>query len=229
MTKRAKTPMVGFNTPSADLHKKSRWIFLGSLFLSIIITAVVLHISLPERKLFSKNVEAPPVIIQLENIPQTRHIIRTPAPVLPSVLDGMPIGVEDELLPDDITIDDTKLELEAIPPSPPSLIVQDDGVEAVEEEIYEYFAVEEQPRRTNTIVPVYPEMAKRAGIEGTVLMKVLVNKEGLVDSVEVINGPEIFNESAKDAAMASSFTPAKQNDKPVICWVFMPFRFILEK
>ncbi len=78
------------------------------------------------------------------------------------------------------------------------------------------------------IVPEYPDMAKRAGIEGTVTLKVLVNKTGVVDSVEVIDGPSVFRESAVEAGKATKFTPAKFNDRPVACWVIMPFKFQLD-
>ena len=137
------------------------------------------------------------------------------------------------MLLDDVTIESTELDFNANPPPPPPLMVLAPGsgetAVEVEEEIFELFAVEEEPKRINSVVPEYPEMAKRTGIEGTVYLKVLVNKKGLIDSVSVIKGPKVLHKSSIEAARAIKFTPAKHNDKPVSCWVIMPFRFILEK
>ena len=72
-------------------------------------------------------------------------------------------------------------------------------------------------------------MAKRAGIEGTVTLKVLVNENGDVDSVEVEEGHSIFRKSAIEAAQAAKFTPAKYNNKAVKSWVLMRFRFVMEE
>ena len=113
--------------------------------------------------------------------------------------------------------------------TPPSIILPDLGATSEEEEIYEYFAVEEIPKRLNIVSPIYPEMAKRASIEGTVNLKVLVSKTGTVDSVDVVEGPNIFIKSAIEAARATKFIPAKLNDRPVACWALMPFKFVMEK
>ena len=223
-----KTSTIGFKNPSADLHKKSRTFFLFSLILSIIFTTVILHVSLPHRETPEKKVEVPPVIIQLQNIPRTRQTMIIPAPHKPYIPGSIPIEVDDELIPDEITIEDTSLDLDTAPPAPPGLFIPGVGAAVEENEIFEYFSVEEKPFINNTIIPEYPEMAKRAGVEGSVFLKVLVNQKGFVDSVEVIEGPSVFHKSSIEAAKATTFTPAKHNDRPVSCWVIMPFRFVLE-
>jgi len=218
---------VGFKKPSADLHKKSPLIFLLCLIISIYFTSVFITISIPQKNLFEDKVEVPPVIIHLENIPETRHRVMVPAPPKPFITSGAPIEY-DGLLPDDITIEDTKLELDAVPEAPPAIFVPGVGAAKEENEIFEFFAVEQIPKKMNNVIPEYPEIARRAGIEGTVTLKVLVNVTGIVDSVEVIEGPAVFRESAMEAARATKFTPAKHNDRDVACWVVMPFRFLLE-
>ena len=65
----------------------------------------------------------------------------------------------------------------------------------------------------------------RAGIGGTVTLKVLVNTEGTVDSVAVMDGPEMLVDAAMDAARVTTFTPARHLDRPVACWVLLPYRF----
>ena len=215
---------VGFKVPEADLHRKSPRIFAICVFISILCMGITVHIPIFNES-STRTIVKTPVIIQLENIPETRHTVRAPAPRL-----AVPLEIDDEFMPDDVTIESTALDLNAVstPAPPPAVFVPDTGAETEEEEIFEYFSVEEQPERKNTIIPIYPEMAKRTGIEGTVFLKVLVNAKGLVDSVEVIKGPAVFHQSSLDAAKSTEFTPAKHNDRAVSCWVIMPFRFLLE-
>jgi len=54
---------------------------------------------------------------------------------------------------------------------------------------------------------------------------VLVNTTGVVDSVVVLDGPDIFHEAAIQAARSTPFKPARHNDRAVNCWVYMSYRF----
>ena len=150
-----------------------------------------------------------------------------PALPKPFISSGTPAEIDD-LLPDDITIEDTKLDIDAFPEAPPVVFMPDIGVSEEEKEFFELDEVEEIPKRLKNIIPEYPVIAERAGIQGTVTLKVLVNEKGIVDSVEVIEGHSIFRKPAIDAAKATTFTPAKYNDRAVACWVIMPYRFTLQ-
>ncbi|MFP4527075.1 MAG: energy transducer TonB [Candidatus Kapaibacterium sp.] len=75
---------------------------------------------------------------------------------------------------------------------------------------------------------VYPELARRAGIEGTVVLRVLIDTDGLVRRMAVLaTDSELLNEAAMNAVIKSTFTPAIQNSEPVMCWVNIPIRFRL--
>jgi periplasmic protein TonB len=75
---------------------------------------------------------------------------------------------------------------------------------------------------------VYPELARRAGIEGKVLIRVLVDKDGRPkkDKIESSDNEQL-NEAARKAVMSMVFTPAIQNKRPVTCWVTIPVTFRL--
>ena len=74
----------------------------------------------------------------------------------------------------------------------------------------------------------YPEMAKRIGIEGKVVIRVLVGKDGKPKKTIVeFSDSEMLNKSAQKAVMESVFTPAIQNKVPVTCWVSIPILFKL--
>jgi protein TonB len=80
------------------------------------------------------------------------------------------------------------------------------------------------------VQPDYPEIARRAGVEGTVWVKILVDKEGKAKKAVVMKSDaEIFDEPAKAAALQWVFTPAIMNNGPVAVWAAVPFRFKLNK
>jgi protein TonB len=75
------------------------------------------------------------------------------------------------------------------------------------------------------VEPEYPKAAREVGLQGTVFVKVLVDKEGKVKKAVPLRGPEMFYQSACAAAMKWVFKPAIQKDKPVAVWVMIPFHF----
>lgn len=109
----------------------------------------------------------------------------------------------------------------------------DVNVEHREEEpgIYDFVPVEKEPwidledlqKRVT-----YPEMARRAGIEGKVIIRVLVGKDGKPSKVVIESSEnELLNDAAKSAVLKSVFTPGIQNDRPITCWVSIPIVFRL--
>ncbi len=216
--------IIGFKEPRADLHRQSPKILGISLLLSIVSMAVMINLPIFKDKSVEKTVKAPPVIIQLENIPETRHQVTAPAPRL-----TIPVEVDDDLMLDDVTIESTDLDFDDAPkevaPVVEDVVIQED---MVEEEIFELFTVEEAPEVIEEAAPVYPEAAKQAGVEGLVFVRALVGKDGNVEQAEILKGAELLREAALNAAYATKFKPAVQNDMPVKCWVQMSFRFVLE-
>jgi protein TonB len=92
-----------------------------------------------------------------------------------------------------------------------------------------FWKVEVKPQPVNIPVPMYPEMARNAGIEGQTVVEALVDVDGSVIDAKVLksSGNQSLDVSAIDAAKRSKFTPAKQRDKAVRVWVSIPFRFTL--
>jgi TonB family protein len=89
-----------------------------------------------------------------------------------------------------------------------------------------FVPVEVMPRVVRSVTPVYPEVALRAGLEGTVHVKIWVDREGKPREVSVVKSDmDVFNDAAVAAAKQILFTPAYMNGGPVSVWVTMPFRF----
>ena len=94
----------------------------------------------------------------------------------------------------------------------------------------DFVPVEKQPQIVSQVIPKYPELAQRAGIEGRVLVKIWVDKDGKPHKAVVLKSDaQIFEEPAKEAAMQYRFTPAIMNKGPVAVWVVIPFTFKLNQ
>jgi TonB family protein len=89
-------------------------------------------------------------------------------------------------------------------------------------------AVDKEPTLLKKVEPVYPELAKKAGLEGKVWVKIWVDTEGKPKQVVVLKSDsDVFNQVTIDAAKQFLFTPAYIKDKPVAVWVSVPFRYAL--
>ena len=97
-------------------------------------------------------------------------------------------------------------------------------------EIVPYYKVEEKPQPVSMPKPVYPSIPKQAGIEGTTVVKMLVDIDGSVIEVVILksSGNQMLDQEAVKAASQSTFTPAKQRDKFVRVWVARPVIFKLK-
>jgi protein TonB len=106
-----------------------------------------------------------------------------------------------------------------------SLVVQG-GVEVEASPAPEDFvAVDQEPVRLSIAPPEYPDMARQAGVEGSVLVRALVGRDGKVRQVLVVSGPEMLREAAVASANSARFRPAILNNKPVEQWVAFPVTF----
>jgi TonB family protein len=90
--------------------------------------------------------------------------------------------------------------------------------------------VSRPPRPINPIKPLYPEAAKRANIEGVVILQVDIDATGVVKKVGVIQALGYgCDEQAISAVNQTSWDPAlDQNNQPVATKVKIPFRFKFE-
>lgn len=78
--------------------------------------------------------------------------------------------------------------------------------------------------------PVYPVSARRRGEQGTVMLKVLVTREGTAASVSVdkTSGFAVLDQAALEAVRKWRFAPARHGAEPVESAVLVPIVFRLE-
>ena len=103
-------------------------------------------------------------------------------------------------------------------------------------DVPQFLPLKNQPKIIGTYEAIwknlkYPEKAKKAGIEGIVVLRALVGKEGNIEKIEVTKGLGNLgcNEAAIEAVKNVRFTPARQNNKPVRFWFTIPIRFSLSE
>ena len=96
----------------------------------------------------------------------------------------------------------------------------------------DFIAVEKEPgvdlaRLQKSVV--YPDLARRAGVEGRVVVRVLVGQDGKARKYFVeTSDHELLNNAALDAIKNYGlFTPAIQNGQAILCWVSIPIVFRL--
>ena len=64
-------------------------------------------------------------------------------------------------------------------------------------------------------MPVYPPDAKKARIQGTVVLDAIIGKDGTVEKLVVQSGPSALQQSALDAVRQWTYKPFLLNGDPV--------------
>jgi TonB family protein len=85
---------------------------------------------------------------------------------------------------------------------------------------------EQQKRILKSSVPAYPDAARAAGIEGEVILRVLVDKTGSVSSVETLSGNAVLARAATSAVEQWRYEPMIVSNRPVriVTTVSLAFR-----
>lgn len=91
--------------------------------------------------------------------------------------------------------------------------------------------IDDPPRALDHRKPAYPMSAHRRGIEGSVTVKILVNENGKVERIEVLEvvGYQGFRRSVLAVASAWRFTPPRHKGRRVRAYVIKKTEFKLEK
>jgi protein TonB len=95
---------------------------------------------------------------------------------------------------------------------------------------YELGELDHPPRPLVKMPPVYPYKAKRLEIEGYVKIKFLVDEEGTVSRVSVLDASPkgVFEDSVLQTLPSWKFSPGKVVGEPVSSWVVTTIRFELK-
>jgi protein TonB len=209
--------------PKVDLKRKYRRVF--EICVAIALLSMILAFKyFPRFQGEKMALEAAQELVEMEDVEITKQETAPPPPPKPPIPIEAPS--DDEL--EDIEIEDTEIDMEAEVAPPPPPVVEEEEIPV------EFFvAVEEMPEPIGGIQGIqqriiYPEIAKRAGVQGRVYVKAFVDESGTVKKAEVIKGIGAgCDEAAIDAVIKTKFKPGKQRGKPVRVQVSIPILFKL--
>jgi TonB family protein len=87
-------------------------------------------------------------------------------------------------------------------------------------------AEEMQKHLERSVVPIYPEVARQAGMEGDVVLRVYVSSSGRVTDLKVIDGPPILARAAAEAVQQWQYQAPRMNGRPasVVTTLVVSFR-----
>jgi periplasmic protein TonB len=72
-----------------------------------------------------------------------------------------------------------------------------------------------EPKKLKNVAPVYPEVAKQARVQGTVVLEATIDPSGRVDNLRVLRGIPLLNDAALDAVRKWVYSPTLLNGSPV--------------
>lgn len=85
-----------------------------------------------------------------------------------------------------------------------------------------------QPEELDRVIPRYPPMARRGGVQGPVVVRGVVRKDGTIDDVEVIKDlPYGLGDAAREAVSRWRFRPATYKGQPIDVYYTVTVNFRL--
>lgn len=209
--------------PQADLRKYYTIFIEFGLIATLLVFIVAAKVNLTgNNHVLDYNKEQE--VIQMEEVIQTKQVEKPPPPPRPPV----PIEVpNDEIIEDEILDINADLDLGQaldLPPPPPD-----------EEEEEDFFvAVEQMPQLIGGLAELqkkirYPDRARKAGIEGRVIVQFIVTENGTVENPRVIRGiGGGCDEEAVKAVKTAQFEPGRQRGNAVRVQYSLPIVFRLQ-
>ncbi len=104
-------------------------------------------------------------------------------------------------------------------PEPPIQPVQSDSTQNAN-------VGELNSRAVKLQTPIYPQDAKRLGIQGKVLVQITIDEQGNVTSAKSTSGNALLRGSAEDAARRSKFKPVLVSNLPVKATGFIIYSYL---
>ncbi len=213
--------------PAADLRR----VYIINIQVGLILTLLAFILVFKMNLNFTGEfdiVEMEQEIIEMEEIIQTEQELTPPPPPRPPQPEPVP---DDEIVEDMFFDLDTDLDLDApldLPPPPPPDIEEEDE----EPEVFQ--VVEDMPEPAGGMAAIYqniryPDAARRAGIEGRVIIQFIVDENGQVRDPVVVRGIGGGCDEAAIAAIQSvEWSPGRQRGRPVRVQFQLPIMFRLQ-
>jgi protein TonB len=199
----------------------------------------------PKVKISLSDLPPPPQAADVPPVPPPPQVTQMQAASGPASRAGNPVPVPDEMIAPDIkefasTNEISRASVEGGEGQDFGGTFDTEGAGNVQLDIAareeepspeDFIAVEKEPGIDLTQIQklvVYPDMAKRAGIEGRVTVQVLIDKTGKPVKTQILQSANtLLNDAAVKAVMQATYVPAIQNKQPVAVWANIPVTFKL--
>lgn len=79
------------------------------------------------------------------------------------------------------------------------------------------------------VEPLYPPMAKQIGLQGAVILKAFISREGMIERVQVEKGHPILARAAQDAVRQWRYKPYYLNGEPIEVETEVTVNFVLQR
>lgn len=65
------------------------------------------------------------------------------------------------------------------------------------------------------VQPQYPALARQARVQGIVVLRAMISREGKIENLQAVSGPPLLVKSAIDAVLQWRYRPYYLNNEPV--------------
>ncbi len=214
--------------PASDLRNYYNLYIEVGMVVALVILLVVFKV--PYNPKSSENFTTPEQeTVKMQKVVQTKQETKPPPPPVPQV----PVAVPNSQVINDAPIDlNAELNLNAPlntpPPPPPSTEKKKDNDQQV------FVVVEKMPKLIGGLAGLqkkitYPELARKAGIEGRVYIEFVVDKHGNVVNPKVVRGiGGGCDAEALKVVKKAHFVPGMQRGRPVNVRYSLPIVFKLQ-
>jgi TonB family protein len=201
-----------YRSPELDLRNKyPRLREVGAVIALGLLT--ILFYSFKDFKPAEKLQRLPDVSIVIEEIPQTKPYkkpLPPDLPKLPEISENPDLPPFESTWTSNINFGDTNFEAPILNEAEPEVPFPE---------------LSEEPKVIERVIPIYPEMARRLGITGTVFVEIVINTQGEVESPRVVSGHIMLNDVALEAVSKWRFQPGMQWNRPVRVRMTIPVQF----
>jgi periplasmic protein TonB len=112
----------------------------------------------------------------------------------------------------------------------PAAIPAEPGVvKPVEQKPVQIGGTVRRPQKVRDVVPVYPPMAKAAGLQGVVIIEATLSTDGRVMNARVLRSVPLLDNAALDAVRQWEFTPTLLNGVAVPVVMTVTVSFVLSR
>jgi protein TonB len=177
--------------------------------------------------------KAAPMVVRLIALDPPPVVPPRPVPPRPSVLPVLPRAVEVAPRPP-LAAPTPPIESAVVVPSPTVITVPrsvDPPAPPAPTSVPEVVPPRFDAAYLDNPAPAYPPLARRAGEQGRVLLRVHVTSDGRADDVHVreTSGSPRLDAAAQDTVRQWRVVPARQGDQAVAAWVLVPITFSLAR